>query len=79
MVIEKSGRNNFWRYIPKDFAEKGILGISQRACAVEPDKGWTRFWPSKFSPFSYPTDILAPSSPGVGLLTHKISSGGKSV
>ena len=49
MVIEKSGGNNFWRYIPKDFAEKRILEISQVVCAVEPKKGWTRFWPSHFS------------------------------
>ena len=79
MVIEKSGGNNFWRYVPKDFAEKGILGISQKACALEPSKCWTRFWPSHFSPCSYPPEILAPSSPGVWLKNIKNPSEGKSL
>ena len=51
-VIEKSGGNNFWSYVPKDFAGKGIYEISQGACALEPAKGWTRFRPSNYSPCS---------------------------
>ena len=54
MVIEKSGGNNFWSYVPKDFAEKGILEISQVACAVEPKKAGLVSGPPIFLPAASP-------------------------
>ena len=52
MVLEKNGKTNFGSYGPKDFAEKGIFGISQGTQVLRPAKGWARSRPSNFSPCS---------------------------
>ena len=40
MVIEENVVNTIWSYIPKDFAEKGIFGISQGTRVLGPPIGW---------------------------------------
>ena len=37
---KKNGKTNFSSYGPKDFAEKGIFGISQGTRVLGPPIGW---------------------------------------